>query len=168
MGFGSKVLSKYDGNKRKKFTLDKVMSYVLELESESKMSELEDYEDEDYVPYVADRLEEDAERELNVDFSDDNEGWGELKTIIFLNILQMLTAMMQMTRATKNYRIRMRSTSAGGKRKSLLFLVPHLKEMKPLQYFELFWDENILEDIAHHKKLYSVQKSGNSIKTNAK
>ena len=32
------------------------MSYVLEPGSESEMSELEDSEDEDYVPEVADRL----------------------------------------------------------------------------------------------------------------
>ena len=40
--------------------------------------------------------------------------------------------------------------------------------MTPLQYFKLFWDDNILEHIAHHTKLYSVQQSGKSIKTNAK
>ena len=47
--------------KRKQFTLDEVMSYVLESGSESEMSELEDSEDEDYAPEVADRLEEDVE-----------------------------------------------------------------------------------------------------------
>ena len=34
------------------------MPYVLEPGSESKMSELEDPEDKDYVPEVANRLEE--------------------------------------------------------------------------------------------------------------
>ena len=47
--------------KRKQFTLHEVMSYVLEPRSESKMFELEDSEDQDYVPGVADRLEEDVE-----------------------------------------------------------------------------------------------------------
>ena len=32
--------------------------------------------------------------------------------------------------------------------------------MTPLQYLKLFWDENILEHIAHHTNLYSVQESG--------
>ena len=41
-------------------------------------------------------------------------------------------------------------------------------EMTPLQYFKLFWDDNILEHITHQTNLYSVQKSGKSIKTNAK
>ena len=44
--------------KRKQFTLDEVMSYVLEPGLESEMSESEDSEDEDYVPEVADRLKE--------------------------------------------------------------------------------------------------------------
>ena len=41
-------------------------------------------------------------------------------------------------------------------------------EMTPLQYFEVFWDDNILEHIAYHTNLYSVQQSGKSIKTNVK
>ena len=44
------------------------------------MSELEDSEDEDYVPEVADRLEEDVElhveKEENTEASHDNEGGG--------------------------------------------------------------------------------------------
>ena len=44
------------------------------------MSELEDSEDEDYLPEVADRLEEDVElhveKEQNTEASDDNEGGG--------------------------------------------------------------------------------------------
>ena len=40
--------------------------------------------------------------------------------------------------------------------------------MTPLQYLKLFCDNNILEHIAHHTNLYSVQQSGKSIKTNAK
>ena len=31
--------------------------------------------------------------------------------------------------------------------------------MTPLQYLKLFWDENILEHIAHHTNLYSVQQN---------
>ena len=54
------------------------MSYVLEPRSESELFELEDSEDQDYVPGVADRLEEDVElhveREENTEASDDNEG----------------------------------------------------------------------------------------------
>ena len=88
--------------KRKQFTLDEVMSYVLESGSESEMSELEDSEDEDYAPEVADRLEEDVElhveREENTEASDNNEGVGKLKIIMILNILQMLTVMMWMTK----------------------------------------------------------------------
>ena len=38
-------------------------------------------------------------------------------------------------------------------------------ETTPLQYFKLFWDDNILEHIAYQ---YSVCQSGKSIKTNAK
>ena len=41
-------------------------------------------------------------------------------------------------------------------------------EITPLQYFKLFWDGNILEHIANHTNLYSVQRSGKSIKRNAK
>ena len=41
-------------------------------------------------------------------------------------------------------------------------------EMTPLQYLKLFWDDNILEHIAHHTNLYSVQQSVKSIKANAK
>ena len=88
--------------KRKQFTLDEVMSYVLESGSEFEMSELEDSEDEDYAPEVADRLEEDVElhveREENTEASDNNEGVGKLKIIMILNILQMLTVMMWMTK----------------------------------------------------------------------
>ena len=88
--------------KSKQFTLDEVMSYVLEPGSESEMSELEDSEDEDYVPEVAGRLEEDVElhveREENTEASDNNEGVGKLKIIMILNILQMLTVMMWMTK----------------------------------------------------------------------
>ena len=53
-----KVLKTYNSNKKEAIylTLDEVMSYVLEPGSESEMSELEDSEDEDYVPEVADRL----------------------------------------------------------------------------------------------------------------
>ena len=40
------------------------MSYVLEPGSESKMPELEDFEHEDYVPEVANRLEEDVKLHL--------------------------------------------------------------------------------------------------------
>ena len=40
------------------------MSHVLEPGSESKMSELEDSEDKDYVPEVANRLEEDVKLHL--------------------------------------------------------------------------------------------------------
>ena len=47
--------------KRNQFPVDEVMSYVLEVGSESEMSELEDSEDEYYVPEVADRMEEDVE-----------------------------------------------------------------------------------------------------------
>ena len=54
------------------------MSYVLEPRSESELFELEDSEDQDYVPGVADRLEEDVElhveREENTEALDDNEG----------------------------------------------------------------------------------------------
>ena len=32
-------------------------------------------------------------------------------------------------------------------------------EMTPLQYFKLFWDDNILEHVAHHTNLYRVQQS---------
>ena len=53
-----KVLKKYNGNKKEAIYLSQIMSYVLELGSESKMSELEDSEDKDYVPEVANRLEE--------------------------------------------------------------------------------------------------------------
>ena len=78
------------------------MSYVLESGSEFEMSELEDSEDEDYAPEVADRLEEDVElhveREENTEASDNNEGVGKLKIIMILNILQMLTVMMWMTK----------------------------------------------------------------------
>ena len=73
----------------------------------------------------------------------------------------------------------MRNVSTGGERKSLLFVIPHSNknkfsrpqentaEMTPLQYFKLFWDDNILEHIAQHTNLYSVQHTGKSIKTNA-
>ena len=55
-----KVLKTYNGNKKEAIylALDEVMSYVLEPGSESEMSELEDSEDQDYVPEVADRLRE--------------------------------------------------------------------------------------------------------------
>ena len=71
------------------------------------MSELEDSEDEDYLPEVADRLEEyvelHVEKEENTEASDDNEGGegrlgGELKMIMMLNILQIKTMMMRMTK----------------------------------------------------------------------
>ena len=78
------------------------MPYVLESGSESEMSELEDSEDEDYAPEVADRLEEDVElhveTEDNTEASDNNEGVGKLKMIMILNILQMLTVMLWMTK----------------------------------------------------------------------
>ena len=86
--------------KRKQFTLDEVMSYVLESGSESEMSELEDSEDEDYAPEVADRLEEDVElhvvRGENTEASGNNKGVGKLKMTMILNILQMLMVMMWM------------------------------------------------------------------------
>ena len=41
-------------------------------------------------------------------------------------------------------------------------------KMTSLQYLKLFCDNNILEHIAHHTNLYSVQQSGKSVKTNAK
>ena len=76
------------------------MSYVLESGSESEMSELEDSEDEDYAPEVADRLEEDVElhveREENTEASGNNKGVGKLKMTMILNILQMLMVMMWM------------------------------------------------------------------------
>ena len=88
--------------KRKQFNLDEVMSYVLESGSESEMSELEDSEDEDYTPEVADRLEEDlelhVERGENTEASGNNEGMGKLKMKMILNILQMLMVMMWMTK----------------------------------------------------------------------
>ena len=86
--------------KRKQFTLDEVMSYVLESGSESEMSELEDSDDEDYAPEVADRLEEDVElhveRGENTEASGNNKGVGKLKMTMILNILQMLMVMMWM------------------------------------------------------------------------
>ena len=86
--------------KRKQFNLDEVMSYVLESGSESEMSELEDSEDEDYAPEVADRLEEDVElhveRGENTEASGNNKGVGKLKMTMILNILQMLMVMMWM------------------------------------------------------------------------
>ena len=63
--------------KGKQYTLNEVMSYILEPGSESEIFELEDSEDEDYAPEVADRLEEDVKlhvkREENTEASDDNE-----------------------------------------------------------------------------------------------
>ena len=59
-----KVLKKYNGNKKEPIYLSQIMSYVLEPGSESKMSELEDSEDKDYVPEVANRLEEDVKLHL--------------------------------------------------------------------------------------------------------
>ena len=50
--------------KRRQFTLDEVMVYVLEQWSESEISELGYSEDDDYVPEVADRLEEDVEQHV--------------------------------------------------------------------------------------------------------
>ena len=47
--------------KRKQFTLNEVISYILEPGSESEISVSEDSEDEDYLREVADRLEEDVE-----------------------------------------------------------------------------------------------------------
>ena len=47
--------------KRKQFTLNEVVSYILEPGSESEISVSEDSEDEDYLREVADRLEEDVE-----------------------------------------------------------------------------------------------------------
>ena len=47
--------------KRKQFTLNEVMSYILEPGSESEISVSADSEDEDYLREVADRLEEDVE-----------------------------------------------------------------------------------------------------------
>ena len=95
-----KVSKKYKCNKRKQFTLDEVMSYVLEPGSESEMFEL-DSEDEDYVPEAADRFEGDVElnveRGENTEPSDDNEGGG-LKMIMMLKILQMLMVMKRMTK----------------------------------------------------------------------
>ena len=86
--------------KRKQFTLDEAMPYVLESGSESEMSELEDSEDEDYAPEVADRLEEDVElhveRGENTEASCNNKGVGKLKMTMILNILQMLMVMMWM------------------------------------------------------------------------
>ena len=87
------------------------MSYVLEPRSESELFELEDSEDQDYVPGVADRLR----KMLNYTWTEKKtqrlqmimkgQGGGrrrgggrELKLIIKLNILQMLTVMMRMTK----------------------------------------------------------------------
>ena len=44
--------------KRKQFTLNDIMSYILEPGSESEISVSEDSEDEDYLLEVADRLED--------------------------------------------------------------------------------------------------------------
>ena len=87
--------------KRRQFTLDEVMVYVLEQWSESEISELGYSEDDDYVPEVADRLEEDVEQHVELEektkTSDDNEE-GNLEMIIILNILEMLTVMMRMAK----------------------------------------------------------------------
>ena len=87
--------------KRRQFTLDEVTVYVLEQWSESEISELGYSEDDDYVPEVADRLEEDVEQHVELEektkTSDDNEE-GNLEMIIILNILEMLTVMMRMAK----------------------------------------------------------------------
>ena len=55
---------KYNGNKKEVIYLRQIMSYVLEPGAESKMSELKDFEDEDYVPEVSNRLQEDVKLHL--------------------------------------------------------------------------------------------------------
>ena len=178
-----KVLKKYNGNKSKQFTLDEVMSYVLEPGSESEMSELEDSEDEDYVPEVAGRLEEDVElhveREENTEASDDNEGGkaendnNDVEHIANTNGGDADHEINDKKSSNEKrvYRWRKKEpivfdTSLKGKE---LSPPPEIAaEITPLQYFKLFRDDNILEHIANHTNLYNVQQSGKSLKRNAK
>ena len=103
------------------------------------MFELKDSEDEDYVPEVADRLKEDielhVEREENTQASNDNEG-GEAENYNYGKHTANANGDDADDKISdKNYRIRTRNVSAGGERKSLLFLVPHSKE-KNLVYHQ--------------------------------
>ena len=46
------------------------------------------------------------------------------------------------------------------------FTEPPAEELTPLQYFKLFFKDEILNAIVENTNLYSVQKSGTSINTN--
>ena len=46
------------------------------------------------------------------------------------------------------------------------FSRPPPEELTPLEYFRLFWDKTITENIVEQTNLYSVQKNGTSINTN--
>ena len=169
--------------KSKQFTLDEVMSYVLEPGSESEMSELEDSEDEDYVPQVAGRLEEDVElhveREENTEASDDNEG-GKAE-----NDNNDVEHIANTNGGDADHEINDKKSSnekrvyRWRKKEPIVFDIslkgkelsppPEIAaEITPLQYFKLFRDDNILEHIANHTNLYNVQQSGKSLKRNAK
>ena len=146
------------------------------------MSELEDSEDEDYLPEVADRLEEDVELT-----------WKKKKT----QTLQMIMkgggaendndvehiankndddeddeiSHKKSSNEKRVYRWRKKEAivfDTSFKGKELSPPPENAAEITPLQYFKLFWDGNILEHIANHTNLYSVQQSGKSIKRNAK
>ena len=47
------------------------------------------------------------------------------------------------------------------------FSLPPAKEFSPVQYFKKFWSDNIIENLATQTNIYSVQKSGKRIGTNA-
>ena len=50
------------------------------------------------------------------------------------------------------------------------FTVPDdsVRYMTPLHYFKLFWDDDVITMLVEQNNLYSVQTTGNSIRTNIK
>lgn len=71
-------------------------------------------------------------------------------------------------RNKKNYKWRQMEFRPAYRHCNTAFSDPPMEEMTPLQYFKYFFDDDLISEIADQTNLYSVQKTGKSVKTNPK
>lgn len=156
--------------KRKQITVEDVIEFVMEPGSDSEMSELMDSDDdEEYIPdeRIANNdveLVSDEENETEADEVPDNQQREETSDADPETVMKKDSD----KKKPRAYRWRKKEpvvfdTSFKGSN----FSPPpdNADKLTPLNYFKMFWNDEINAHLSHHTNLYSTQETGKSIVT---
>ena len=158
---------------KKLFTIDQAVKFVLEPASDSETSDIEDEDDDEYIPEIEERLiiEEDEfeedETSNNQAENDDqtaeksvNEGQNKNSDSGEEEHMQTKKSVKRVYRWRKKEPALFDTSVKGGKFSPP---PPNAENMTPFQYFQRFWDNEIRKYLTEQTNLYSMQETGKSI-----